>query len=79
VGVCNGTDLVYRAAQAWLPEFIPYACPFVVCTIIGSELDNLRTARGMMADQHRTQLDLLKLILKRVGTFWDIGTAASSK
>jgi len=76
VDVYNDAELVFRAMQAWLPEFIAYACPFIVCTIIGPAFDNVRAAHGSRANQHNIHLDLLKLVLKRVGNFWDIGTAA---
>jgi hypothetical protein len=65
--------------QAWSPEFIAYACPFIACTIIAPALDNVRAACGSNVDKHNIHLDLLKLVLKRIGTFWDIGTAALSK
>jgi len=79
VDVYNDAELVFRAMQAWLPEFIAYACPFIVCTIIGPAFDNVRAAHGSRANQHNIHLDLLKLVLKRVGAFWDIGTAALSE
>ena len=65
--------------RAWAPEFIVYACPFIVCTIIGPAFDNVRAAHNSKVNQYSIQLDLLKLVLRRIGSVWDIGTAGLSE
>jgi hypothetical protein len=78
-GAYNDTQLVFRAMQAWPPEYMIYACPFVVCTIIGPAFDNIRAALLFEPGNRGNYLSMLKLILRRIGTFWGIGEAALSK
>ncbi|EXJ70978.1 uncharacterized protein A1O5_05971 [Cladophialophora psammophila CBS 110553] len=75
-GPHNDTYLVFRAMEAWPPEYIIYACPFVSCTIIGPAFDNIRAALLFEPGGHGTYLSMLKLILKKIGTFWGIGESA---
>ena len=84
---CYGNDndiqLVFRAIRAWYPEFIAFACPFVVCTLIGPAAVNVRLSNR--TDTNHSQKDLnfdanmLKLVLERIGNFWEIGSCALGK
>ena len=65
--------------QNWPPQYLIYACPFVVCTLIGPSFDNVRAALLFEPGNHGNYLSLLKLIIKRIGKFWEIGQAALSK
>lgn len=74
------SQLVFRAIQAWAPEFIAMACPFITCTIVGPSLEMINTA--MLADQassHGHHMQLIKLVLRRIGRYWDIGNCGLSK
>jgi hypothetical protein len=79
----NAILLVFGAIRAWYPEFIAFACPFVVCTLVGPAAINVRLSNR--ADTNRSKQDLsfnttmLKLVLERIGKFWDIGSCALSK
>ncbi|OAL20286.1 hypothetical protein AYO22_08998 [Fonsecaea multimorphosa] len=75
-GPHNDTYLVFRAMEAWPPEYLIYACPFVSCTIIGPAFDNIRAALLFEPGGHGNYLSMLKLILKRIGAFWGIGESA---
>jgi hypothetical protein len=69
--------------QAWLPEYIAVACPFVACTLIGPALENVRAAQSANTSHKATRndmrLEMIKLILKQIGKFWDIGSSALRK
>ncbi|OAL18500.1 hypothetical protein AYO20_11737 [Fonsecaea nubica] len=78
-GPHNDTYLVFRAMEAWPPEYLIYACPFVSCTIIGPAFDNIRAALLFEPGNHGNYLSMLKLILKRIGAFWGIGESALSE
>jgi hypothetical protein len=73
------THTVFRAMQMWPPEFIPYASPFIACTIIGPTFDNVRGAHLLGPNSGENYLELLKLLLRRIGVFWGLGHAAFSK
>ncbi|OAP55543.1 hypothetical protein AYL99_10516 [Fonsecaea erecta] len=75
-GPHNDTYLVFRAMEAWPPEYLIYACPFVSCTIVGPAFDNIRAALLFEPGGHGNYLSMLKLILKRIGAFWGIGESA---
>lgn len=78
-GPFNDTHLVFRAMQMWPPGFIIYACPFVVCTLIGPTFDNVRACLLFEPGNHGTYLQMLKLILRNIGTFWELGETGLSK
>jgi len=79
----NDIQLVFRAIRAWYPEFIAFACPFVVCTLVGPAAANIRLANTTDASQSKEDLsfniNMLKLVLERIGNFWEIGSCALSK
>lgn len=79
----NEMQLVFRAIRAWYPEFIAFACPFVVCTLVGPAAANVQLANTTDDSQSRQDLSfnttMLKLVLERIGNFWDIGSCALSK
>ncbi|KAJ9610996.1 hypothetical protein H2204_015281 [Knufia peltigerae] len=71
------TQTVFRAMQAWAPEYIAQACPFITCTIVGPSLDMIRTAlHADKASDHDHHIQLIKLVLRRIGRYWDIGNCA---
>lgn len=72
----SDTGLFFRALQNWAPEYLVSACPFVTCTIVGPAFDNVRAALLFEPGNHGTYLSLLKLVLKRMGTFWSLGQIA---
>lgn len=74
------TQTVFRAMQAWGPEYIAQACPFITCTIVGPSLDMIRTAlHADKASDHDHHIQLIKLVLRRIGRYWDIGNCALSE
>ena len=79
----NDMQLVFRAIRAWYPEFIAFACPFVVCTLIGPAAANIRlsnTTNSSHAKQDPSfNINMLKLVLERISNFWEIGSSALSK
>ena len=79
----NDIQLVFRAIRAWYPEFIAFACPFVVCTLVGPAAANVRLSNGTDSSHSKQNLNfnrnMLKLVLERVGNFWEIGSCALSK
>ena len=81
--VYDDAQLVSRAMQAWLPEYIAVACPFVACTLIGPALENVRATQSANASHKATRndmrLEMIKLILKQIGKFWNIGSSALRK
>lgn len=65
--------------QAWAPEFIAQACPFITCTIVGPSLEMVSTALTVdKASSHGHHIQLIKLILRRIGRYWDIGNCGLS-
>ena len=60
----------------WDPEYIPLACPLVSCTLIGPFAVNVCAA--LAHDRSTIYIDMLKLVLERIGQYWDIGSAALS-
>lgn len=62
--------------QSWVPEFIPYACPFVAAPLIGPSMDIFRMAKGLDTTTHGLHANVMKLILKRIGIYWGIGNSA---
>jgi hypothetical protein len=79
----NDIQLVFRAIRAWYPEFIAFACPFVVCTLVGPAAANIRLSNTTDASHSKEELNfkinMLKLVLERIGNFWEIGSCALSK
>jgi hypothetical protein len=69
-------QLIFRAINSWDPEYIAFACPLVSCTLIGPFGVNVDAA--MAHERSTIYLDMLKLVLERIGTYWDIGSAALS-
>ena len=79
----NDVQTVFRAIRAWYPEFIPFACPFVVCTLVGPAAANVRLLNKTNTSHSKQDLSfnisMLKLVLERIGNFWEIGSCALSK
>ena len=79
----NDIQLVFRAIQAWYPEFIAFACPFVVCTLVGPAAANIRLLNTTNTSHSKQELNfninMLKLVLERIGNFWEIGSCALSE
>jgi hypothetical protein len=79
----NDIQLVFRAIRAWYPEFIAFACPFVVCTLVGPAAANIRLLNTTNISHSKQDLNfninMLKLVLERIGNFWEIGSSALSK
>lgn len=69
-------QLIFRAISNWDFDFIPFACPLVSCTLIGPYGVNVSAA--LAHERSTIYLDMLKLVIERIGTFWDIGSAALS-
>jgi hypothetical protein len=69
-------QLIFRAISSWDPEYIALACPLVSCTIIGPYGVNVEAA--LAHDRSSIYLDMIKLVLERIGTYWDIGSGALS-
>ncbi len=67
-------QLIFRVINAWDPEYIALACPLVSCTLIGPYGINVLAA--LAHERSTIYLDMLKLVLERIGTYWDIGSAA---
>jgi len=78
----NDIQLVFRAIRAWYPEFIAFACPFVVCTLVGPAAANIRLSNTINTNHSKQDLsfntNMLKLVLERIGNFWEIGSSALS-
>jgi hypothetical protein len=68
--------LIFRAISVWDSEYIPLACPLVSCTLIGPFAVNVCAA--LAHDRSTVYIDMLKLVLERIGQYWDIGSAALS-
>ena len=79
----NDIQMVFRAIRAWHPEFIAFACPFVVCTLIGPAAANVRLSNTTNTSHSKQDLSfnitMLKLVLERIGNFWEIGSCALSR
>ena len=69
-------QLIFCAVSAWDSEYIPLACPLVSCTLIGPFAVNVCAA--LAHDRPTVYIDMLKLVLERIGQYWDIGSAALS-
>jgi hypothetical protein len=69
-------QLIFRAISAWDAEYIPLACPLVSCTLIGPFAANVCAA--LAHDRSTIYIDMLKLVLERIGQYWDIGSGALS-
>lgn len=74
---------LFRAIRYWNPEFIGIACPFIVCTLIGPGCYNIHVCHKLGALNQdgnsrggKVWLEMYKLVLRRVGAYWPIGSHA---
>jgi hypothetical protein len=71
-----------RIIREWDPDYISLACPFVAATLIGPSSANISVACDQAA-QHSPNgssryLEIFKLVLARIGEYWEIGSSVLS-
>ena len=73
---------VSRVIREWDPGYISLACPLVAATLVGPSAANVRAAcdqaTGRGQDGTSRYLEMFKLILARIGEYWEIGPSVLS-
>ncbi|EXJ76364.1 uncharacterized protein A1O5_00872 [Cladophialophora psammophila CBS 110553] len=70
--------LICRVIQAWDPDYIARTCPLVTTTLLGPGAINAKTACELAASPDESRpiyLEMLKLVLGAIGSFWQIGAS----
>ena len=69
-------NTVATIVRDWDPAYIALACPFIVATLIGPSAINIAS----IGNQPNTAnfLEMIKLILGRIGEFWELGFSVLS-
>lgn len=80
----EGSDsLILRLIRDWNSDYIVLACPLVAGTLIGPAAANVQAvcdqARASGTTSSSTYLELIKLVLRRIGEYWEIGSTVHSE
>ncbi|OAL38582.1 hypothetical protein AYO20_02232 [Fonsecaea nubica] len=70
--------LVCRVIREWDPNYIARTCPLVTTTLLGPAAINAKTACELAAHPDESRpiyLEMLKLVLGAIGSFWQIGAS----
>jgi hypothetical protein len=70
--VTPNTAHISRIIRNWPAEYVPFARPFVVCTLLGSVCRDLHKRNREQLSPLLLLVELIKLVLKRIGTYWGV-------
>lgn len=74
--------MISSVIGGWDPSYIAQACPLIATTLLGPWAINARAACEMAADSEDRRplcLEMLKLVLGKIGTYWQIGASVLGK
>ena len=78
VSTLEDEKVVCRVIRDWDSHYIARACPLVAATLLGPSAINAKTACRKAANPEEPRpmyLELLKLVLGVIGSYWQIGTS----
>jgi hypothetical protein len=67
---------VSRIIRSWSPEYVPFLCPLVTCTLLGPNGVHAGAKPASNSSERNDDLDreMLKLTLSHVARYWSLGT-----